>query len=1133
MGECSGTESKGRAEPESRFGSLWKPLKGGRFVLLPWLLAVMCLSPSSHSETLWHTRAEIELQPEKGHISWMVELSPAGAEAPGVLKEALEFDLHSGLEVDPPEFGTLTRVSEGPRDHDPGIDPRPEITRNRWLWTPPVEGAPFRLSAKGVIQEDRQEVGSGSSRSFSSTAGTIEEQGVFLAGSSAWIPQPVGEMVTFDLRVSLPAGWDAVSQGKREEHSRTDQGTSVHWKCDSPQEEIYLVAARFFEYTDRIDNVELMAFLREDDSALASRYLEASQQYIRMYSDMLGPYPQPKFALVENFWETGYGMPSFTLLGPQVIRLPFILRSSYPHEILHDYWGNSVYVDVDSGNWCEGLTAYMADHLMKEVDGLGHEYRRDVLRKYGSYVQEGQDFPLIEFRSRHSGATEAVGYGKSLMLWHMIRRELGDEPFLQGLSDFYQRFRYKRASFSDLANCLQEASAADDWDLPKFVEHWTTNSGAPRFKMQFVLGSQSSEITLEQVQEESPFPLRVPVYFKTLNSDQWQMSAVEFPLVKDVPRRVTVDLGPGVVSARIDPYFDVFRKLEPEETPPTLGDIFGTDQGLIVLPQNSADLVLWKEVATQWARTGNFEVIEDNDPDVDAKIEATKALWFFGSESVRAEEEFETAPTIPEEDYNAEEVAGIRVHQAQGRVVGWITSPVSEAIPGLGRKLPHYGKYSYLAFKGSEPSNFIKGQWPATGSALSMSLLDTPPSMSIPERTPLGKPGQLLDPEKMLSHIRLLTAPEMEGRGNGSEGLARAVQWIGDRFKEMGLEPAAPDGSYIDRWSVTDDQGKELQLENVLGMIPGTDPALSQKPVVVMAHLDHLGRGWPDVRAGNEGKLHPGADDNASGVAVMVEVARKMKRTVRPQRPILFVATSGEEWGLKGSQRLVSGGCVIPLVESLTAISIDAVGRYQDGSLLVLGAGTATEWVHIVRGVGFTTGIKATSVNEDPGGSDHVIFHRLGISGVQLTTGAHQDFHRPSDTAEKINGDGLVLVYQWLNETLGYLGNRVEPLTSTLGKGETQTAPRSSSSRKVYLGTVPDFADTGPGVRFDSVMPESPAEEAGLRTGDRLLKLNDEAVVDLRMYSQILKNLEPGIEVVMEIQRNEKVMEIRLIPTKR
>ncbi|OUU23133.1 MAG: hypothetical protein CBC13_05935 [Planctomycetia bacterium TMED53] len=1056
-----------------------------------------------------------------------------GKKATETLKEPIEFDLHSGLEISTPEFGKLIRISEGPRDHDPGIDPRPEIIRTRWRWIPPAEGAIFRLAAKGVIREERREVGAGSSRSFSSTAGTIEEEGVFLAGSSAWVPLPVNEMVVFDLKILLPAGWDAVSQGRREQHSKTDEGTVVQWKCESPQEEIYLVAGKFFEYADQIDNVDLFAFLREDDSALAAKYLEASQQYIRMYSDMLGPYPQPKFALVENFWETGYGMPSFTLLGPQVIRLPFILRSSYPHEILHDYWGNSVYVDLDSGNWCEGLTAYMADHLMKEVDGQGHEYRRDVLRKYGSYVQEGQDFPLTQFRSRHSGATEAIGYGKSLMIWHMIRREMGDEQFLQGLSNFYQQYRYRKASFSDLADCLQAASSVDGWDIRKFIEYWTTQSGAPRFGMQFELGPQSSEITLKQVQKESPFPLRVPVYFKTANSDQWQMRSVEFPNVESVPRQVTVDLGQGVDHVRIDPYFDVFRKLEPEETPPTLGDIFGTDQGLIVLPQKSADLDRWKEVATQWARTGNFEIVEDGHLEVRTKIDGSKAVWYFGAENELAPGDFQAALTIPEEEYLADEVAGIRVHGVSDRIVGWVTSPVVEAIPGLGRKLPHYGKYSYLAFKGTEPNNSIKGQWPATGSALAMSVNDSPALLPTPERIPLGKPGQLLDPEKLLGHVRLLTNPEMEGRGNGSEGLARAVSWLRDRFEEMDLVPAAPGGTYVDRWSVKDVAGETLQLENVLGLIPGTDPALAQKPVVVMAHIDHLGRGWPDVRSGNEGKLHPGADDNASGVAVMVETARKLKRTIRPQRPILFVATSGEEWGLKGSQRLVSGGCVMPLVEALTAISIDAVGRYKDGSLLVLGAGTATEWVHIVRGVGFTTGIKATSVNDDPGGSDHVIFHKMGIPGVQLTTGAHEDFHRPGDTFEKINGDGLVLIYQWLNETLGYLGNRVEPLTSTLGDGESQPVQRASGSRKVYLGTVPDFADSGPGVRFDSVMPDSPAEKSGVKAGDRLLKLNGEVVADLRMYSQLLSKLEPGTEVTLAIQRNDKVIEIQLTPSKR
>ena len=126
------------------------------------------------------------------------------------------------------------------------------------------------------------------------------------------------------------------------------------------------------------------------------------------YRGLVGPYPYGKFALVENFWETGYGMPSFTLLGPQVIRFPFILHSSYPHEILHNWWGNSVFVDYESGNWCEGLTAYMADHLIQEQRGRGEEYRRDTLQKYRSYVRDGRDFPLTEFRSRHSAAASRI-----------------------------------------------------------------------------------------------------------------------------------------------------------------------------------------------------------------------------------------------------------------------------------------------------------------------------------------------------------------------------------------------------------------------------------------------------------------------------------------------------------------------------------------------------------------------------------------------------------------------------------------------------------------------------------------------------------------------------------------------------
>ncbi len=124
-----------------------------------------------------------------------------------------------------------------------------------------------------------------------------------------------------------------------------------------------------------------MAFLRKPDQALADRYLDATAQYLEMYRGLLGPYPYSKFALVENFWETGYGMPSFTLLGEQIIRFPFILHSSYPHELLHNWWGNGVFVDLAGGNWCEGLTAYLADHLIAEQRGQGADHRRAILQK--------------------------------------------------------------------------------------------------------------------------------------------------------------------------------------------------------------------------------------------------------------------------------------------------------------------------------------------------------------------------------------------------------------------------------------------------------------------------------------------------------------------------------------------------------------------------------------------------------------------------------------------------------------------------------------------------------------------------------------------------------------------------------
>ncbi|MBT5738407.1 MAG: M20/M25/M40 family metallo-hydrolase [Planctomycetes bacterium] len=1105
-----------------------------------------------------HLDAEVLLNPSTGAISWRATVKRLGG-----LQTHFDFPLHSGLTPQLESAGSLTQIRDAAAvGSGATLDPQRPVSRRWWrVEFEDQESSPVILRASGVIQEQLTQVGSGAGKSFSATPGTIEEKGVFLGGATSWLPLQEETRFTFSLEVDLPAGWTAVSQGTREVVSSEADRSIVRWRSekDKPQEEIFLIAARFHEYRKVTAQVEAQVFLREDEPNLAAKYLEATVQYVEMYSKLIGPYPYSKFALVENFWESGYGMPSFTLLGPQVIRLPFILRSSYPHEVLHNWWGNSVYVDYPSGNWCEGLTAYLADHLMKEGEGRGAEYRRDVLKKFGSYVQEGLDFPLRDFRSRHSGASEAVGYGKCLMLWHMIRLKVGEEAFKKGLQEFYSSYSFRSASFEDIAASIGEVAGIK---LVDWMKSWIETTGAPDFQLTVESGGASSRIVIEQVQEQGPYPVRVPVQIQLKSSPGWLQEVVEFSANEAgiIPRQQSFEVEHSLAAVRVDPLFDVFRRLDSSETPPTIGDIFGASSQLIILPSQSPRLSAWRELAESWASSGDVQIILDRELN---EISDGTAIWFLGEpilpEEYRAllteiqekgaSEQFTLASSLwnlPDMKQSSEKAplrqqdhCGIQVARQSGKensTMGWIRCYREAAIPGLARKLPHYGKYSYLLFEGDEPTNVGKGEWSTGSSPLSWTAEDVSVEAIVDSREPLARPGPVLDGDRMISDVRWLADPQLEGRENGSVGLEQATQWVANRFEEIGLQPAAPDGSYFDPWSESAEivgEKRTVPLRNVIGMIPGTDETLSGQSVVVLAHVDHLGRGWPDVRSGNEGKIHPGADDNASGVAVMLETARILAGTHRPARSVIFVATSAEEWGLRGARRYIESMEQWPAERAISVISIDAVGRLSEGKLLALGIGTATEWIHIARGVGFTTGVAATAVNDDPGGSDQVPFHALGVPGIQLTTGAHDDYHRPGDTADKVDTAGMVEVAIWLREALLYLSDRTEPLTSTLdgAAGTETTAP--TAGRRVFLGTIPDFADTGPGVRIEGVVEDSPAQAAGLREGDRLLSLDGTAIEDLRGYSNLLKQLEAGDTVLLVIERKDDTFEVNVVLNKR
>jgi len=299
---------------------------------------------------------------------------------------------------------------------------------------------------------------------------------------------------------------------------------------------------------------------------------------------------------------------------------------------------------------------------------------------------------------------------------------------------------------------------------------------------------------------------------------------------------------------------------------------------------------------------------------------------------------------------------------------------------------------------------------------------------------------------------------------------------------------------------------------------------MAGESVVLSAHYDHLGLGWPDVRKGNEGKIHYGADDNASGVSVMIELAKLMGKTEKPKRTIVFVAFTGEESGLIGSRYYVENYTEFPADKVMADINLDTVGRLFEKKLLILNGESAREWKFIFMGTEYVTGIPISMVPQQLDASDQVAFIEAGIPAIQIFSGPEEDYHKPTDTYDKIDGDGMVKVAAVTKEVVQYLAEREKPLSFTGKKEEESQTDRKEQTekkeRRVSSGTMPDFEYSGEGMKIGAVMPDSPAEKSGLQKGDIIIKFEDTPIKTLRDYSNALKTKQPGDVVTIEFIRD-------------
>ena len=330
----------------------------------------------------------------------------------------------------------------------------------------------------------------------------------------------------------------------------------------------------------------------------------------------------------------------------------------------------------------------------------------------------------------------------------------------------------------------------------------------------------------------------------------------------------------------------------------------------------------------------------------------------------------------------------------------------------------------------------------------------------------------------------------------------------------------------------TDLVRREVPAYNVVGVLEGSDRLLKNETIVIGAHYDHLGRGGSGSLAPRSGEIHHGADDNASGTAGVLELARVLtEQRPRPKRTIVFIAFGGEEEGLLGSNYYVNHP-VKPLNSIVAMINMDMIGRMKDRKLVIGGVGTAKEWRDIIaQGTADPARKFELTLNEDGfGPSDHSSFYGKEIPVLFFWTGTHNDYHKPTDTWEKINYQDQTRILNLVAYIVRNLDTADKRVTYT--KAKTDPAPRTGGFR-VYLGTIPNYADSNDGLLIDGVRDDSPASKAGLKAGDRIVKIGTRDVKNVYDYTYSLGEMKAGEEYVVEVIRGSDRLKLKITPISR
>lgn len=516
----------------------------------------------------------------------------------------------------------------------------------------------------------------------------ISDQGITL--TSMWHPIPDRNML-FRLTASVPKGFNAVTESDALTYTTIDKQYSFSFS--QPTQSIHFVAGPYIIKTLKIrDNFLVSTWFFKEDASLSQEYLEAAAQYIKRYEQEIGPFPYKHYAIVANRLPSGYGMPTFTLLGQQVLRLPFIKDTSLGHEILHSWFGNSINVHPDSGNWCEGLTSYLTDFAFDEDKGQGTAHRKEAIINYLSHVSPQNTIALGNFSSASHNqpmaqAIRAVGYSRGAMFFHELKKLLGPELFSMGLRHLYKNNQGQTLSWDEIRTTFEQVSRQN---LQIFFQERLTYPDIPNLSISNIQtdnrkAQSTLTFTVEQ-HSEKPFTLALPILVKTPQGEQRFSRTLTQP-------QTTIELsvsGPPT-ELIIDPDHDLLRVLTQKESPPVWSRFLGAPDKTVVVESDSTAKIfapLLQTLADDSWKILTADKVRNQDL-------GTGTLLFLGINNPVSRSLFAT-PAHPEQGFTLD----VRTNPLNPDQIAVLMSSSSATETAAATpKLSHYGKYSFLHFQ--------------------------------------------------------------------------------------------------------------------------------------------------------------------------------------------------------------------------------------------------------------------------------------------------------------------------------------------------------------------------------------------------------------------------------------------------